>query len=71
MNNFAEIVRDYARKYRSGRVITKTSITRDLILIGKDNDFIRKVVLEIFGEWWENRQINRVRKKVKLMVAKP
>lgn len=64
--NTEALVKSVVRKYRfqikSGWQLTMTSVTRDLILQGHDNDHIRAVVLELFGQWRDNRQINRVRK---------
>jgi len=58
------IVRKYRFQINSGWQLTMTSVTRDLILRGEDNDFIRAVILELFGQYRENRQINRVRRTV-------
>lgn len=64
--NTEALVKSVVRKYRfqlkSGWQLTMTSVTRDLILKGATNDHIRAVVLELFGEYRENRQINRVRR---------
>mgnify|MGYP000427302327 CR=1 FL=1 len=56
------VVRKYKFQLQSGWQLTMTSVTRDLILKGADNDYIRAVVLELFGQYRDNRQINRVRK---------
>ncbi len=66
MSTFAKTVREYARRYQCGRQMTKTSVTRDLVMQGYDNDFIRQVLLAVFREYWENRAINRVRKNCKI-----
>lgn len=62
MSVFARTCREYARRYQAGRQMTKTSIARDLIVEGHDNKFIQQVIVVVFGEYWENRSINRVRK---------
>ena len=62
MNASSNVAREYARRYQAGRQMTKTSIAKDLIPYGHSNEFIRQVILTVFGEYWENRSINRVRK---------
>lgn len=64
MSVFARTTREYARRWQAGRQMTKTSIARDLIVQGHTNEFIQRVILAVFGEYWENRSINRVRKIV-------
>lgn len=62
MSAYSNVAREYARRYHAGRQMTKTSIAKDLIPYGHSNEFIRQVILAVFGEYWENRSINRVRK---------
>lgn len=61
MNTSFRAEQEYTRRYQAGRQMTKTSVARDLIIAGRDNEFIRQVILVVFGEYWENRSINRVR----------
>lgn len=61
MNTSFRASQEYTRRYQAGRQMTKTSVARDLIIAGRDNEFIRQVILVVFKEYWENRSINRVR----------
>jgi len=61
----APVIRKYRWRIDRGWQLTMTSVKRDLILAGKDNDFIRDVILELFGQYRDNKQINRVRRIIR------
>jgi hypothetical protein len=49
--------------YKNKNILTITKVVLQLTRIGYNNNFIRKVILLIFGKWKDNKQINRIKRE--------